>query len=239
MGYSKMTAQSLQIPENQLHSISSARLPQTYETAKNALAECSRIDECQAWADKAEAMASYAKQAKDESLRKMADRIQARAIRRCGELLKQIEPGTGKYQSKSKGDLTLVDRKQAAQNAGMSLHQQRTAIRVASVPEPQFIAAVESENPPTVSKLAEIGTQKREPPPAPRPLVDLKGIPPEHYARATEAQGTLRRFTEFCEKHDPLVIAKAYHPHEIAALRRYVASIDSWLDRFVTNLPEV
>ena len=41
-------------------------------------------------------------------------RNQARAIRRCGELLKQIEPGTGKYQSKSKGDLTLVDRKQAA-----------------------------------------------------------------------------------------------------------------------------
>jgi len=235
-----MTAQSLQIPENQLHSISSARLPQTYETAKNALAECSRIDECQAWADKAEAMASYAKQAKDESLRKMADRIQARAIRRCGELLKQIEPKhTGRPPENGEGALPNISRKQAATDAGLSTWQHKTALRVASVPEPQFIAAVESENPPTVSKLAEIGTQKREPPPAPRPLVDLKGIPPEHYARATEAQGTLRRFTEFCEKHDPLVIAKAYHPHEIAALRRYVASIDSWLDRFVTNLPEV
>ena len=241
MGYSKMTAQSLQIPENQLHSISSARLPQTYETAKNALAECSRIDECQAWADKAEAMASYAKQAKDESLRKMADRIQARAIRRCGELLKQIEPAKGgqPFKSNSTREGNLPSRNQAAADAGLSTWQRKTALRVASVPEPQFIAAVESENPPTVSKLAEIGTQKREPPPAPRPLVDLKGIPPEHYARATEAQGTLRRFTEFCEKHDPLVIAKAYHPHEIAALRRYVASIDSWLDRFVTNLPEV
>ena len=239
MGYSKMTAQSLQIPENQLHSISSARLPQTYETAKNALAECSRIDECQAWADKAEAMASYAKQAKDESLRKMADRIQARAIRRCGELLKQIEPAHGANQNIRDGAVPNVSRKQAATAAGLSERQRKTALRVASVPEPQFIAVVESENPPTVSKLAEIGTQKREPPPAPRPLVDLKGIPPEHYARATEAQGTLRRFTEFCEKHDPLVIAKAYHPHEIAALRRYVASIDSWLDRFVTNLPEV
>jgi hypothetical protein len=62
---------------------------------KRAIAECSRIDECQTWADKAEAMASYAKQSKDDSLRKMADRIQARAIRRCGELLKQIEPAKG------------------------------------------------------------------------------------------------------------------------------------------------
>lgn len=40
--------------------------------------------------DEAEAMDSYA--SKDETLRKLADRIQARAIRRYGELLKQIEP---------------------------------------------------------------------------------------------------------------------------------------------------
>jgi hypothetical protein len=33
-----------------------------------------------------------APQANDMALRKMADRIQARAIRRCGELLAQIKP---------------------------------------------------------------------------------------------------------------------------------------------------
>ena len=77
--------------------ISEARLPAVYETAKLALAQCTRIDECQSWADKAEAMASYARQAKDDSLRKMADRIQARAIRRCGELLRQIQAETPKF----------------------------------------------------------------------------------------------------------------------------------------------
>jgi hypothetical protein len=51
------------------------------------------MDECQQWADKAEALASYAKQSKDDSLRKMCDRIQARAIRRCGELLKKFQTG--------------------------------------------------------------------------------------------------------------------------------------------------
>src|SRR4249920_1073731 len=72
-----------------------ARLPVRYATACSALAECAALDECQAWADKAEAMASYARQARDDTLRKMADRIQARAIRRCGELLKQVPASAG------------------------------------------------------------------------------------------------------------------------------------------------
>jgi AbiEi antitoxin C-terminal domain len=71
-------------------SIANAKLPKIYESARVALAECSRIDECKDWADKAEALASYARQADDDSLRKTADRIQARAIRRCGELLKEM-----------------------------------------------------------------------------------------------------------------------------------------------------
>ncbi|WP_028714393.1 hypothetical protein [Paracoccus sp. J55] len=36
-----------------------------------------------------------AKQADDDQLERMAQRIRARAIRRAGELLKQIEPGQG------------------------------------------------------------------------------------------------------------------------------------------------
>jgi hypothetical protein len=70
--------------------------------------------------------------------RRHADRIQARAIRRCGELLKQFD-GRGGDQSESKGDLTSApSQKEAAQDAGMSLHQQRTAVRVANVPADQF-----------------------------------------------------------------------------------------------------
>jgi hypothetical protein len=75
-------------------SAANARLPQVYEDAKTALANCVRIDECQSWADKAAALASYAKQANDEELMRQATRIRDRAIRRCGELLKQIEAET-------------------------------------------------------------------------------------------------------------------------------------------------
>ena len=97
------------------------------------------------WADKAEALASYARQSKDDHLRKMADRIQARAVRRCGVLLKEIESAKGKRTDlqPTEGDHSK-SRKEAAREAGLSEHQQNTALRVANVPAEQFEEAVES-----------------------------------------------------------------------------------------------
>ena len=50
----------------------------------------------------------------------MADRIQARAIRRCGELLKQIEPDKGGYHRNyaHDGTDTSITRAEAAREAG-------------------------------------------------------------------------------------------------------------------------
>jgi hypothetical protein len=42
-----------------------------------------------------EALASYARQAHDDTLLKLATRIQARAMQRVGELLKEIKPNKG------------------------------------------------------------------------------------------------------------------------------------------------
>ena len=63
---------------------SQARLPRTYEAAREALATCQDIDECKEWADKAAALASYARQSEDVELERMAARIRARAMRRAG-----------------------------------------------------------------------------------------------------------------------------------------------------------
>ena len=82
---------------------SGARLPVAYEEAKSQLAKCATVDECKDWADKAAALASYAKQSQDESLENMAKRIRARAIKRCGELLREIEPGTGAHLKRDGG----------------------------------------------------------------------------------------------------------------------------------------
>ncbi len=90
-------------------------------------------------------------------------RIQARAIRRCGELLKTFD-GRGRPPENNNGAVVISQTK-AAEDAGLSQRQKETAVRVANVPDEDFEAAVESDNPPTVTELAEQGKKTQ--------LVDL------------------------------------------------------------------
>jgi hypothetical protein len=217
-----------------------APLPVVYEAAQKALVECSKIDECKAWADKAAALASYARQAKDDSLRVMAVRIQARAQRRAGELLKQITPGTGGRPSENPGGRPPeFSRTQAAQDAGLSDHQRKTALRIANIPEPQFEDAVEGVKPPTITDLAARGTVSRrmEAPPPQTYVPD--DIQPAPIGQATKALNLLRELAVFCGITDPVAVARACGTLDIEALQGYVETIDSWLDRFAPNLPSV
>lgn len=211
--------------------VADAKLPVVYESAKLALAQCSRIDECKDWANKAEALASYARQADDDTLRNMAVRIQARAIRRCGELLKEIESARGGNRgggrpsnngNQKEGALPLVSRTQAARDAGLSEHQQKTALRVANVPVQQFESAVESTTPPTVTKLAEIGTK-------PKPLVDLKGRSPDDFAACTRARGATERFDEFAAQTSPAAVVRGASENDKAILKERASRLIEWL----------
>ncbi|MBT1516590.1 hypothetical protein KIP88_39905, partial [Bradyrhizobium sp. SRL28] len=95
-----------------------------------------------------------------------------RAIRRAGELLKQVEPGKpGPKPELTVGADTQFSRKDMAERAGMSPRQHVTAVRVANVPVEDFERQVESAKPPTISQLAQQGIKR----PAPKPVIDLKG----------------------------------------------------------------
>jgi len=131
-----------------------ANLPASYEAAKLALSNCNRIDECKDWSDKAQALASYARQSEDKEMEKTAMRIRARAIRRCGELLKEVEKAKNQHDASARGG-TSPSRKSAAADAGMSPDQSKAAIRVANIPQETFVDMVESDAPPTITKLAE------------------------------------------------------------------------------------
>jgi hypothetical protein len=202
--------------------VAAARLPATYEQAKVALASCERLDECQDWANKAEALASYAKMADDDTLRALADRIQARAIRRMGELLKEFDARPANASKQSGGAPTLISQKDAAAAAGLSKDQTVQAVRVANVPAEQFEAVIESKKPPTVTALAELGKQSR-------PV-------PEGFKQATHLIGAVKRFAEFCQDNDAGLVAGGVLPAEAGALRSMVGVIDGWLDRFIINL---
>jgi hypothetical protein len=205
-------------------------LPATYEAAKRALAECQRIDECKDWADKAAALASYARQAQDRSLLDLAQRIQLRATRRYGELLKQVPRGDEATRYGQEGaHQPVITRTQAAKDAGISPHQARQALRVASVPADEFEDELGSDRPPTVTALAARGTISRVPAPVPPPA-------PASPAKVADATAMLCQFAAFCGTCDPVSIASAPGV-DADILRGQVATIDQWLDRFVTNLP--
>ena len=217
------------LPEN-LPSVATARLPAAYEAAKSALAECARIDECKDWADKMAAMASYAKQAKDDGLHKMAIRIQARAIRRCGELLQAIMPAKNQYEN-ARGS-GPPSRTQAAEDAGLSRDQRRTALRVAAIAPEEFNRAVESDDPPTLSDLAERGTQKRE------PLIDLGGRDPDDYRAATMAMGEVRQMFEMTLEYPVDMVLRGLGPRDkIARFREQAEAAREWLNLLLERLP--
>ena len=205
-----------------------ASLPASYEAAKVALANCVSIDECKDWADKAQALASYAKQANDDEMMRQSTRIRDRAIRRCGELLKQIEPAPNQHVA---GMGAHTSRSNAAKDAGLSKHQQVQAIRVANVPAADFERQVESPKPPTVTKLAEQGKKV-----APRPVIDLKGRAPDEFNLALHYVGGWEQAARDLAalKHDsavPILTAA-----ERARLRKAIAAVDAITDRIVTRI---
>jgi hypothetical protein len=128
--------------ETYLASAGPAALPERYEAAKTALANCTKIDECKDWADKAAALASYAHQSKARELENNCRRIRARATRHLGELLREIEPSKGgrPKETPDGGDPSLDEsespphtRTKAATEAGPSERQRKTALRVANI----------------------------------------------------------------------------------------------------------
>lgn len=153
-----------------------APLPVNYEHARIALRECQELDECAEWANKSEAIASYARQAKDLSLLNTAKRIKARATRRLGQLLREIPPAKAGRPAETIGETIGVGaypnyskRKAASSAADLSTAQAKQAMRVAAVPDLEFETLVESEEPPTVTELAEKGKGVRTKKPGDEP----------------------------------------------------------------------
>jgi len=213
-----------------LPNVAGATLPATYESARKALSECSRLDECQQWADKAKALASYAKQAQDESLKKMADRIKTRAILRAGELLKQIEPAQGANQNIKDGtDQKVFTRTQAATEAGLSERQRKTALQVANVPRDEFERQVESDNPPTITELAEQGKKKKN-------IVDLQGRDPTEFNRAIHFVALFERHLKSLKSEDYLSAVEILNEAERSKIRNAINGIDAIHDEVITRI---
>jgi len=163
-----MSTTSLTIPNHD------APLPLKYDQARALLADCDEVDEVLDIADKAAALATYARQAQDTELEAMAQRIRLRAHQRMGELLRSSKVHPGGRPSKTTGTVPPVSapptRKAIAAAVGTSEQTLKDAVAIANIPGDEFEQVVEQPKPPSVRKLARQGKGKgkpRKPPPPP------------------------------------------------------------------------
>ena len=105
-----------------------------YEAARSALQAAQSVDEVKDIRDKAQAMAAYARQAKDTELVEWATEIKVRAERRAGELLHETGLLEGRPK-KASTDTRLSD-------LGISYDQSSRWQKLAAIPEDRFEQAV-------------------------------------------------------------------------------------------------
>ena len=192
--------------------------------------ECNRIDECKDWSDKAQALASYARQSEDTEMEKTAMRIRARAIRRCGELLKEIDKATGAH---LKRDATVpLSRKEAAEDAGLSARQAKQAIRVSNVPNEIFTEQIESETPPTITSLAQQGTTPSKKP----PMFEQMGMTKQAFQAGMYFRGDIEDFCKATKKYEIQDIIDGSTPEQRDRLRTLIKQIDTFTDKLITKL---
>lgn len=112
-----------------------------YEQARQALAECHRVDEVKDIRDKAEAMAAYARQAKDQDLIQYATEIKVRAERRCGELLASTEKRNGGHAMKARSDYS-TEVPPTLSDMGLTKDESSRYQQLAAMPSEHFETAV-------------------------------------------------------------------------------------------------
>ena len=133
------TANLSRLPAIVKRQIDSTDLTPLYLQAREALARVVDIDEVKDIADKYSAVAHYARQAKDTSLRYMAERIYLRSLRRIGEILEELPQGL------------LGD---AKKRYGITGSDSSHARAIASIPSEVFEQKVEQTPPPTKNGLS-------------------------------------------------------------------------------------
>jgi hypothetical protein len=126
-----------------------------YDAMCRAIAQAHEVDEVKDIRDKALALETYARQAKNIDAEWRACEIRLRAERKAGQLSKRLERAQG-----ARTDLELsptVGRSPTKQDqltaAGVSMRQAERWEKLAEVPEEQFEAALAGPNKPTTSGI--------------------------------------------------------------------------------------
>jgi hypothetical protein len=202
-----------------------APFPIAYDRAKQALAQCERIDECSEWANRAEAMASYYRQAKDFGLEMQARRIRLRAKRRVGELLLQLKAVGRRGPAGRPAQIGQTPRAIAARAIGMSVAQLRNVVRIARIPVDQAEAAIEATPPPSEAALLRIAPTD--------PKFNVNAFcGSAAYTTIVRSQHCLAMFAYWCQKNSAIELGSVLNAAEISRCQKHVAEARRWLADF-------
>jgi hypothetical protein len=230
-------------PETKLPAIAETGFPVSYEEARQAIAKCESPFKCRTMADQAAAMAVYARMRDDTDLLNRAVRLQAWAARRWGELDKTLHPDR-RQENLKQGARNVVDHisveqpkntnfveepqsgKRPAPPDGTTEYQRVVSRRLAAIPEAEFARQVESENPPTVTQLAEQGKVSR--------VRDPEYSGPAVNNNTCQA---IQVFAQFVASADAAELAQAVTVEEAQMVREMVTRAARWLTKFWDNIP--
>jgi hypothetical protein len=201
-------------------------IPVSYQKAVTAIKECDAIDEAKDWADKMSALALYYKQSKDKTLEDYAKRIRIRAERRMGELLRQFDgKGNNQYSKEdSTADHTKLSQKETAEDIGLSKWQKDQSIRLSNIPEETFNEMVESENVPTLSQLAELGTKK------------TVKVVNQNNKDSWKVNERLKEIAKLLKEYDAIYTIEGMDQDLIESTVKTISEIENWFDTFIVNI---
>jgi len=145
-----------------------------YDAARFALQQAVAVDEVKDIRDKAQAMAAYAKQAKDTELVQWATEIKVRAERRAGQMLAEMPKNEGKLNNSSRSYDTTTTK---LSDIGISKDQSSRWQKLAAVPDDQFeqavAAAKEVAGEVTTAAMLRMERANNPKPPKPAPVLEV------------------------------------------------------------------
>ena len=224
------------ITQNEARKITGGRkplVPVEYEQAVTSLESCLSIDDAKVWADKADALAAWAKIYHSDKASLQARRLKLHAFRRMGLLAAELRPlrgglNKGEKISEKRGG-TFPGPRSLLMESGLKGHEAGSAAALARLPKPEFTALLNLPRPPSPNsffgqKPSRSGSE------AWNSLIGA-GVGP-----GTNSAGCLSSFITWLRNRDPATLARSLKSDEAIKARSMAIEASEWLDQFEQNL---
>lgn len=194
-------------------------IPVEYEQAVTALQACTSIDDSKYWADKADALAAWAKIYRSDEAGRKAAQLKLHAYRRMGQLATELKQGRKITEAGPR--MLLVER-------GLTLQQAKAAMYMARISERTLSQIISQERP-----LSPVTIRQQS-------IANSGGGKSVSLAILQGSTGgtSLRNFAAWCARNSAKSLALGLHSDEREQVRSQITSAIEWLDELEVNLPK-